>query len=133
MRSARADTRRLMIRPVTVDNTANQAKLPTPMPSSRTVAVDVVSATCPTEAALKTAAQDAMVIGLEAVAITEVRKAARGASTSPSASAPARMRVACQTVRAPSQQRNAAPSRPKVSRTGVIRTSCAAPSTPRTA
>src|SRR3954466_5429388 len=107
-RSARADTRRRIRPPVTVDNTANQAKLPTPMPSRSTAARAVVSATWPTDAALKMAAHDAIVIGLDAVAITDVRNAAPGARTSPSASAPARIRVACQTVRAPSQQRKAA-------------------------
>jgi hypothetical protein len=71
------------------------------------------------DAAVKIAAQEAIVIGLDAVAASDVRNARRGVETSAGASPPSRMRNALQSVRTPRYARKTAPMRPKVMRRGV--------------
>src|SRR5260221_8971862 len=112
---------------------ANQAIEPKPTPSTRTTAEATVVARLAADAAAKIAPQEAIVIGLDAVAARPVRRATQGLATSPSASPPERIRNADQSVRAPSRISTAAPSSLKASLSPVAASREAAPATPTAA
>jgi hypothetical protein len=82
---------------------------------------------------VKIAAHDAIVIGLEAVAASEVRNARRGEETSSAVSPPSRIRNALQSVRAPRNARNPAPRTPSAMRSASISSRALAPATPKAA
>src|SRR5437870_339941 len=112
----RGPTRRLL-HATAAERIENQTKDPTQTPARRTRADAVDDPTAfPVDAAEKIAAHDTTVIGLEAVAPSEVTKARRGESTSSGASPPSRMRNALQSVRSPRKARTAAPARPRTIR-----------------
>jgi hypothetical protein len=85
------------------------------------------------DAAAKTAAHDAIVVGFDAVAPSEVRNARRGVATSSVASPPRRMRNADHSVRAPSHSSTAVPRIPNAIRSGSRSMTRAAPSDPSSA
>src|SRR5438046_8082784 len=103
---------------------ANQVAEPTQTPAR-----SGTGAKPATDAAEKIAAHDAIVIGFDAVAATDVAKARRGEATSSSASPPSRTRNALQSVRAPRNASAAAPARPSASRSASIWRSAVAPAT----
>ena len=87
----------------------------------------------PVEAAEKIAAQETIVIGFEAVAPSDVRKARRGESTSSGASPPSRTRNALHSVRRPRSASTVAPARPSAIRSAPTSSSRLAPATPSAA
>src|SRR5438552_1890694 len=119
--------------PPAVARTVNQTRLPTPIPTIRARVPEVVAVKDAVDAAPKMAAHDAMVIGFEAVAASEVRRAARGEMTSSSVSAPNRTLKADLNVFTPIQISTTAPANPRTNRKASILSSCAAPATPRQA
>ena len=87
------------------------------------------------DAAVKIAAQEAIVIGFDAVAASAVRNARRGVETSSGTSPPSRMRNALQSVRAPryARKRRADEAERDAERWASISSSALAPSTPSAA
>ncbi len=106
---------------------------PTATPPTSADAVKPEPTRSAVDAAVKIAAQEAIVIGLEAVAASDVRNARRGVDTSSGTSPPSRIRNALQSVRAPRYARKPAPMTPKVMRRASISSSALAPSTPSAA
>src|SRR5919199_6819683 len=92
------------------ESVTNQANEPAQTPASRTsAAAREEPTTLAVDAAEKIAAQAAIVIGFDAVAPSEVRKARRGEETSSAASPPSRMRKALHSVFRPSRASTTAP------------------------
>ena len=104
-----------------------------PSMSAAPLALVAASPTAATDAALKIAAQVAIVSGFEAVAATAVAKARRGDATSSSDSPPRRTRNAAQSVRAPITPSTSAPITPKARRRASASSRLAAPARPRPA
>ena len=82
------------------------------------------------DAAVKIAAQVAIVSGFDAVAATAVMNARRGEATSSSDSPPRRTRNALQRVRTPITPSTSAPIRPKATRRASASSRLAAPASP---
>ena len=104
-----------------------------PTPASIAPASPGLRATPAADAAAKMAAHEPIVVGFEAVAASEVRKARRGLRTSASISPPARTRNADQSVRSPSTAMTAAPTIPSTGRRPLWASTGPAPAIPSAA
>src|SRR4029079_13314957 len=116
-----------------VASRANHVALPAATPNTSSAAPPAVPAAAAAVAPAKIAAQETIVSGFDAVAITAVANARRRLDTSSSVSPPLRTRKALYSVRRPRTTRTAPPTRPRTTRTGPIETSGAAPATPSVA
>jgi len=114
----------------------NAVSVPSATPPSISAAALAEVAASPTaaaDAAVKIAAQVAIVSGFEAVAATAVANARRGDATSSSDSPPSRTRNAAQSVRAPMTASTRAPATPNATRSASASSRLAAPASPRPA